>query len=398
MPDTPFNLLDVLAVLLVVMAVVLGLRSGFVVQALALAGFAGGVVILILLAPHAAELLGELEPPLRALVALGAMAAVVLLAQSLGSALGVAVRRRFGHGPLGGVDNGAGGVFGLLRGIFLVWLLGGLLTVMPHATLATEARQSFILRVIETRLPSPVVLASEFGRIIEAAGLPDVFVGPAPEPAEPVDGPELAEAQTIAAGARESTVRVEAVACARFMTGTGFAVGPSHFVTNAHVLAGASRVQLSRDGRFERYEGLIVHFDPGLDVAVVYAPVLELPPLTLADAAPSRGERAAALGFTGGGSQRVVPAAVNRTLEALGRDIYGRTTVSRAVIELRADVSPGDSGGPVLLADGTVGGVTFSESQDDRAIGYALSPVAVADSIGGSLDRQQAVEAGDCLR
>jgi S1-C subfamily serine protease len=190
---------------------------------------------------------------------------------------------------------------------------------------------------------------------------------------------------------------VEAIACARFMTGTGFAVGPSHFVTNAHVLAGASRVQLSLDGRFERYEGLVVHFDPDLDVALVYAPILELEPLTLADAAPSRGERAAALGFTGGGSQRVVPAAVNRTLEALGRDIYGRTTVPRSVIELRADVSPGDSGGPVLLADGTVGGVTFSESRDDRAIGYALSPLAVADSIAGSLDRQQAVEAGDCL-
>jgi S1-C subfamily serine protease/uncharacterized membrane protein required for colicin V production len=397
MPDVPFNLIDVLAVLLVVMAVVLGLRSGFVVQALALAGFAGGVLLLIVLAPQAAELLGEIEPPLRTLVALGGMAAVVLLAQSLGSTIGMVIRMRLGRGLLGGVDNGAGGVFGLLRGVFLVWLLGGLLTVVPHATLAAEARQSFILRVIETRLPSPVVLASEFGRIIEAAGLPDVFVGPAPEPAEPVDGPELQEAETIAAPARQSTVRVEAIACARFMTGTGFAVGPSHFVTNAHVLAGASRVQLSLDGRFERYEGLVVHFDPDLDVALVYAPILELEPLTLADAAPSRGERAAALGFTGGGSQRVVPAAVNRTLEALGRDIYGRTTVPRSVIELRADVSPGDSGGPVLLADGTVGGVTFSESRDDRAIGYALSPLAVADSIAGSLDRQQAVEAGDCL-
>jgi S1-C subfamily serine protease len=396
-PDLPFNLIDVLAVLVVVMAAVLGLRSGFVVQALALVGFAAGVVLVILLAPHAAALLGDIDAPLRGLLGLGLIAVVVLLAQAAGSGIGVAIRMRLGRGLLGGVDNGAGGVFGLARGVFLVWLLGGLLAVVPHPTLASEARQSLILRMLETRLPSPIVLAAEFGRIVEAAGLPEVFVGPAPAPAEPVDGPALEEAQAIAAAGRDSTMRVEAVACARFMTGTGFAVGPSHFVTNAHVVAGANRVQLSFDGRFERYEGTVVHFDPALDVAVVYAPVLGVAPLGLADAAPSRGERMAAIGFTGGGSQRVVPAAVSRSLEALGRDIYGRSTVTRPVLELRAEVAPGDSGGPVMLADGTVGGVTFSESRDNPNVGYALSPLAVAESIRGTLDRRQAIQPGECL-
>ena len=397
MPELPFNLIDVLAVLLVIMAVILGVRSGFFVQALALAGFGGGLLIIILLAPHLAELLGDVEIPLRGLLALGIIAGIVLLAQSAGSAVGTAIRMRLGRGVLSGVDSGAGGVFGLARGIFLVWLLGGLLAVAPLPTLAAEARQSLVLRGLETRLPSPVVLAAEFGRIVQAAGLPEVFVGPGPAPAEPVDGPALEEAQTIAAAARDSTLRVEAVACARFMTGTAFAVGPSHFVTNAHVVAGATRVDLSFDGRFDRYEGLVVHFNPDLDVAVVYAPLLGLEPLTLADAPPSRGERGAALGFTGGGSQRVVPAAVRRSIDALGRDIYGRQTVSRSVIELQADVAPGDSGGPLMLADGTVGGVTFSESRDDSSIGYALSPVAVANSIRGSLDQRQSVSSGDCL-
>ncbi|HUG48081.1 MAG TPA: MarP family serine protease [Candidatus Limnocylindria bacterium] len=397
MPDLPINLVDVLAILLVLTAVVLGRRSGFVVQALALAGFAIGIGLLILLAPRVADLLAEIQGPLRAVVVLGGMAAVVLLAQSVGSAIGVGVKRRLGRGLLGGVDNGAGGVFGFARGVFMVWLLGGLLAVLPMPTLAAEARQSLILRVIDTRLPSPVVLAAEFGRIIEAAGLPDVFVGPAPAPAEPVDGPAFAEAQAIAEPARESTLRVEAAACARFMTGTGFAVGPSHFVTNAHVVAGSTRVQLSFDGRFERYEGVLVHFDPDLDVAVVYAPLLGLEPLSLAAEDPPRGERMAALGFTGGGSQRVIPAAVTRTLDALGRDIYGQGMVTRPVIEMRASVAPGDSGGPVLGDDGTVGGVTFSESRQDPDIGYALSPVAVADSIRGSLDQRTAVESGECL-
>jgi S1-C subfamily serine protease len=397
MPDLPFNLIDILAVVLIVAAVALGVRSGFVVQALALAGLAVGLLILVVLAPHAADLVGDVEPPLRSLLVLTAMAAIVLLAQSAGSTVGIAVRTRLGRGVLGGVDSGAGGVFGLARGIFLVWLLGGLLAVLPQATIAAEARQSLILRVLDTRLPSPVVLATELGRIIEAAGLPDVFVGPAPPAAPPVEGPALEEAQAIAAPARDSTLRIEAVACARFLTGTGFAVEPSHFVTNAHVVAGATRVQLSFDGGFDRYEGIVVHFDPKLDVALVYAPDLDAAPLTLADDSPSRGEPAAALGFTGGGRQRVVPAAVSRTLEALGRDIYGRATVPRSVIEMHADVAPGDSGGPVMLADGTVGGMTFSESRDEQALGYALAPTAVADSISASRDRTQAVSAGDCL-
>jgi S1-C subfamily serine protease len=397
MPDLPFNAIDVMAVLLVFVAVVMGLRSGFVVQALALAGFVGGVLLLILLAPHTAELLGEIEPPLRGLLALGLMATIVLVAQSVGSMIGVSVRRGMGQGVLGGVDSGAGGVFGLARGVFLVWLLGGLLAVLPMPTIAAEARQSLILRAMETRLPSPIALAAELGRVIDVAGLPNVFVGPPPAPEPPTNGPSVAEAETIAGPARASTLRVEAVACARFMTGTGFAIGPSHFVTNAHVVAGATRVQLSFDGRIDRYNGEVVHYDPDLDVALVYAPTLGLTPLTLADAPPSRGDSAAALGYTGGGRLRVVPASVSRSMDALGRDIYGQTTVSRPIVELHADVAPGDSGGPVMLADGTVGGVTFSESRDTRAIGYALSPVAVADSIRGSRDRTQPVSSGECL-
>ena len=43
---------------------------------------------------------------------------------------------------------------------------------------------------MDTQLPSPVVLAAQLGRVIEAAGLPtDVFVGVPPAPAEPVGGP-----------------------------------------------------------------------------------------------------------------------------------------------------------------------------------------------------------------
>jgi S1-C subfamily serine protease len=391
-----FNIIDLLAVVLVVVATIMGARSGFVVQVMALVGFAIGVAVLLALGPHLSDFVADIEPPLRALLVLGIMAGIVLLAQSIGSHIGFGVRMRMGRGVLGGLDSGAGAVFGVVRGIFLVWLAGGLLAVAPLPTLATEARQSVVLRVLDTRLPSPVILAAEFGRLIEAAGLPDVFVEPS-TPAEPVDGPEQREAEQIAAAARASTVRVEAVACANFMTGSGFAVQPAHFVTNAHVIAGADRVWVSFDGQLERHEGVIVHFDPDLDAAVVHVPGLRAQPLELADAAPARGAQAAAIGFTGGGRQRAIPAAVSRSLEALGRDIYGEGLVPREVVEMQADVAPGDSGGPLVLADGTVGGVTFSESRTDTAVGYALSPTAVADSIARSVTSTEAVSPGRCV-
>jgi len=324
------------------------------------------------------------------------MLGVVLLASSLGSTIGRSVRRGLGQGVLSGLDRGAGGAFGLARGVFVVWLLGGLLAIVPVTGLAVEARGSLILRALETRLPSPVALASELSRALAEAGLPDVFLGPAP-PAEPVDTPEQQEANLIAEPARASTYRVEAVGCARLMSGSGWVVEPGYVVTNAHVIAGASQIWLSFDGMLERYDALPVSFDPDLDAALLYVAGLDGPTLELAGSTPERGTTAAALGYTGGGRLRVIPTAINRTIEAVGRDIYGRQTVRRTVIEMNAEVAPGDSGGPVVLADGTVGGVTFSESRTERTTGYALTPEAVAASIEDGRGSTTAVSPGACL-
>jgi S1-C subfamily serine protease len=391
------NLVDFVAVLIVGVAVWAGYRSGLAVQALALLGFVAGIALLIAIAPYAADLFGDVDPVLRSLIVLAVIGTVILVGQGVGAEIGAMLRRRMGGGVLTGIDSGAGAVFGVARGIFLVWLIGGLLAVAPIPALATEVRQSLILRALETRLPSPVTLAAELGRIAQAAGLPDVFAELPGAPAAPVDGPNQRAAEQIAAEARASTLRVEAIGCGRFMSGTSFAVNDDHFVTNAHVVAGADRVWLSFDGALDRHRARIVYFDPDLDVALLQADGLGVTPLELADASPGRGTQAAAIGFTGGGPQRVIPAAVRRSLEALGRDIYGNDTVPREVLEMSADVAPGDSGGPVILDDGSVGGVTFSESRTDPDVGYALSPVAVSEAIAGALRRSDPVSPGACL-
>jgi S1-C subfamily serine protease len=392
------NFIDLAALLIVGVAVYFGWRSGFVIQALALAGFAIGILIVVVAAPATANLLGDLDPFVRSVIVVCAIAAVVLVAQAIGSAAGVRVRRRMGTGVVGGVDTGAGAAFGLVRGLVIVWLMGGLAAALPMSGIATEARTSAVVQALDSRLPSPVVLAAQLGRLIEATGLPDVFVGAPPLADIPEGGPSQAEAEHIAGAARASTLRVESLACGNFVSGTAFAVSDDHFVTNAHVVAGSTDLWLSFDGSLDRVGAHVVYFDPQLDAAVVAVDQpLDVRPLTFSKALPERGEDAAALGYTGGGRLRLIPALISHPIDALGRDIYDNQIISRKVIEMRADVAPGDSGGPLLMPDGSVGGVTFSESRTQPEVGYALSAEDVAADVAKAINRDAAVDTGACL-
>ena len=70
----------------------------------------------------------------------------------------------------------------------------------------------------------------------------------------------------------------------------------------------------------------------------------------------------------------------------MGRDIYDQTRVKRDILELRAEVDRGDSGGPLILKDGTVGGVVFAESRTDDRGRLRARPDAGRDP-GGAGDR-----------
>jgi S1-C subfamily serine protease/uncharacterized membrane protein required for colicin V production len=393
-----FNLVDVVCVVVIAVAAVVGWRSGFVVQAFALGGFLAGIALVVLAAPFIAGLVANAAFLIRTAIVIIFVGALVLIAQGIGSAVGGMIRRRIGAGVLGGLDAGGGAVFGFVRGLFLVWLLGGLFGVMPVSGFSVEAGQSLILRALDSRFPSPVVLAAQLGQLAEAAGLPDIFVGAPPPTDLPAGIPSAARAESLVANSRGSTVRVEATACGNFVTGSGFAVGAHYVMTNAHVVAGSDQVWISFDGQLDRHRARVVLFDPELDAALLYEPDVRLAPLTLAPQTPPRGEEAAALGFTGGGRLRTIPAVVSREINAVGRDIYGSKIVERQVIELREDVSPGDSGGPLLIANGDVAGVTFSESESDPLIGYALTPDAVARAIAPALSSQQPIDTQACLQ
>src|SRR5262249_52917493 len=178
-------------------------------------------------------------------------------------------------------------------------------------------------------------------------------------------------------------------------SGSGFVVKPGYVVTNAHVVAGAGTIRVSQDG--DAHDAAPVFFDPRLDIAVLYAPSLDAPPLKFAASDPDRGAVGATFGFPGGLGLDPQPAAVTGAYPAPGRDIYGTDRVTRRILELRAQIEQGDSGGPLILADGTVGGVVFAEARSDPDVGYALTPTSVREAISPALRRTGLVPVGTCI-
>jgi S1-C subfamily serine protease len=296
----------------------------------------------------------------------------------------------------GGIDGALGAALGAAQVILVTWLVGGLLATSSLPVVASIAGRSVAVRWLLEVLPPPGDVIGEVGAILDESGLPQVFSGLEPLPAAPLDLPGTAEAGVIAARALGSTVRVEAQGCGATFTGAAFSVADGVFVTNAHVVAGAERVTLR--GVAGSGRGTVVLFDPDLDIAVVRATGLRLPPLVLASEAPERGAIGVALGYPNGAGLTTLPAAVTALVRARGRDIYGDAPVVRDVLELRAAIEPGGSGGPLVLPNGTVGGVVFAESRTDEAVGYALDPAAVALAILPGIGETEAVATGPCIR
>jgi S1-C subfamily serine protease len=392
------NLIDIGIVVLLAFGLIAGWRSGFFPQLLGLIGAAVGGLLVVLALPFVHGFLDGLEPAIRAVGVLVALLIAIGLGEAIGSSIGSAIGQRLGDGVLGGLDRIAGAGAGLAQGLLVVWLVGGLLAAGPVPQMAAQAQRSLVIRTITTVLPPPTSYVDQLATLLDATGLPEVFIGLEPFPAAPVDRPSGSQAGQIAQAAEASTMVVRATACGRVSTGTGFIVGRGgYLVTNAHVVAGSTAIVVAFDGR-SPFDATVVLFDPKLDIALLHAPDVRAPALAFAAKDPTRGAVGAALGHPGGAPLRVIPAAVSDSYAAEGRDLYGTGRVTRQIVELRAEIERGDSGGPLILTDGTVGGVVYAEALSDPSVGYALAPVEVSDRVSPAIGSTHTVSTGDCTR
>jgi uncharacterized membrane protein required for colicin V production len=390
------NPFDIAALVLLVLAVLAGIRTGALPQLGGITGAIAGLLLVFNLAPWLLDATSGLEPLPRAMIVLAAIIGAVIVGEMIGSTAGSAAANLIGSGVLSTMDRAAGGIVGAAQAILIIWLAGGLLAAGPFPTLASEASRSTAMRTADTYFPPATEVIGNIASAIGDSGLPDVFVGLEPIPLQPVETPSKDAATKIAAAAIDGTARIATRACDAQISGTGVLVADDYLVTNAHVVAGASTIRASLGDKI--LDGTAVLFDPELDVAVLHVPGLKGKVLRFASADPDRGTAGVALGFQGGGPMVVLPAGVTGDYAATGRDIYGTTQVTRQVLELLAAIEPGDSGGPLVLQDGTVGGLVFAESKTNPNVGYALTPTAVAARIAPALGRTGAVDLGPCIR
>jgi S1-C subfamily serine protease len=389
------NLLDLVVVVIVVLAVVIGFRSGALPQLIGLAGAIAGGAVALLVLPYLETPLESLDPPIRAFVVLAGILICVGLGEAVGSTIGRAVAALLGEGLFGALDRVLGAFVGAAQALLVVWLTGGLLAAGPSQTLSAQAQTSWFVRALNGYLPAPTEIATRLAGLLDDSGLPNLFIGLEPIPAPPVTLPDDPFVEDLAVQAILSTVKVSAATCLSISSGTGFVVDRGYVVTNAHVIAGASTVRVAIGS--DLYDSSPVLFDPELDIALLYVPRLRAPALDLAPIDPVRGAIGATFGFPGGRGLDIQPAAVAGAYAARGRDIYGDSPVTRPILELRARIEQGDSGGPLVLADGTVGGIVFAEARTDEDVGYALTPSSIRRAIAPALDRVGSVRTGDCI-
>ena len=396
--DRPVNALDAITLCLIVAGVILGWRSGAIPQVFGLIGAILGGAVAILALPYFEDPLSGIDPTIRPIVVLAGLVVAVGLGELLGAALGRALAGRLGDGLLSTADRTAGSALAVAQALLVVWLAGSLLAEGPIPRLAETAGGSTAVRTMAAVLPPATEVAGGLGDLLNATGLPDVFVGFEPLPAPPVDRPADRAARAIAAAAEASTFKVSAATCNGLQSvGTGFAIARGYVVTNAHVVAGAGSRGVRVSGAGQIRDAVPVLFDPSLDVALLYVDGLQAVPLTFAAHDPERGAIGATLGYPGGGSLTILPAAVAGRYPATGRDIYGQEQVRRQILELRAEIERGDSGGPLVLKDGTVGGIVYAEARTNPDVGYALAGTEVAAAIRPGIGRRAAVATGACL-
>src|SRR5919109_1337985 len=170
-----------------------------------------------------------------------------------------------------------------------------------------------------------------------------------------------------------------------------------HIITNYHVIAGARSVEVSFSNH-DSMKAKIVGKDPGTDIAVlkVNARSRALTPLTLGNSDAVRvGDAVVAIGNPFGLDRSVTAGIVS----ALQREIQAPNSYAiDHVIQTDAAINHGNSGGPLLNADGRVIGVnaqietgTGNGGGGNVGIGFAI-PINTVRTVVAQLIAKGSVE------
>ena len=169
--------------------------------------------------------------------------------------------------------------------------------------------------------------------------------------------------------------------------GSGFRIVGGRYVTNAHVVEGASRVEIFDDtGALLGIARSADMLSTTVDLAILPSVGRRAPYLSLADVAPAVGEQVIVIGAPEGLTNTVSDGIVSAL----------RRVETRQLLQISAPISPGSSGGPVLNTRGEVVGVSVSILREGQNLNFAVpvsDVIALVSSRPGQFEFPTSTEA-----
>lgn len=376
------NLADGIAIVIVLVAALGGMRRGLVLSAFSLVGLAAGAYVGSRIAPHVLHG-GSTSTwtPVAGLV--GAVAGAMLL-QFAALLAGSFIRGGLRPAPLRLIDTAGGLVLGTAIGLAIVWVGASVALLSPGQTrIRAEVERSAIVKQLDAALP-PRTLLNLLARIDPFPSI----VGPRPPSLPPTEGvlrdPSIRTATT-------RVVKVLGTACGVGVEGTGWVAANDLVVTAAHVVAGEENTTIRIPGQVLPRLADVVVLDVHNDVAVLHVEGLGLEPLPLAD--PRSGTAVAIIGYPLDGGLRATPGRIGLTATVLTQDALGHGPVTRTITAVAGQVEHGDSGGPAVDAAGRVQSSIFA-ARLGSASGYGVPPSIIRADLARA--GTQRVDTGAC--
>lgn len=160
-------------------------------------------------------------------------------------------------------------------------------------------------------------------------------------------------------------------------TGTGFFVSNSgHLITNAHVVEGADSIFL-RTANGQRYRAQLLALDRVVDLAILKIDVSSKPLFIGSTQEIDKGAKVYTLGFP---SPELLGFKESKYAEGVVSSFSG-SDQNQTVMQVSTPIQPGNSGGPILLTDGTVIGVVWAKTDSVKMLnekGYLIESVSFA--------------------
>jgi len=168
-------------------------------------------------------------------------------------------------------------------------------------------------------------------------------------------------------------------------SGSGCIIDGRRILTNAHVVANQTFIQVKRAGEAKKYTAKVETVSHECDLAVLRvdddALFSGIQPLELGDL-PRMGDKVAVYGFPTGGDELCITEGVVSRMEY---QHYSHSGAYLLAAQIDAAINPGSSGGPVVR-DGKIVGVAFQSLRSGENIGYTVPTPRIRHFLKDSKD------------